>query len=514
MPRTRHQRATLIGLLAGLVAGLGAMSAEAAPAGQVTEWDAGPLILPYDIVAGPDGNLWYTKQGDYTNHGQGAIGRITPTGVVTEFTAGIPAGTLPFAIVVGPDGNLWFTENDGDSVARITPSGVVTRFTAGITANAKPGGIVVGPDGNLWFTERGGVVGRIGRITTAGVVTEFSAGITAGSQPARIAVGPDGNLWFTERAANRIARITTAGVVTEFSAGITAGALLGELVTGPDGNLWFVEEWLHRIGRITTAGVVTEFSAGITPGSFPNSIDTGPDGGLWFTERIGRRIGRMATTGVATELAITPALTGEPYSITLGPDGDMWFTEPSYNQIGRITTRATPECSTATVTGVSPAAAPPGSAVAIAGAGFGCATGVRFGDEDAAAFTIDGDGQITARTPPQAPGDVDLRVLTSAGAGATAARFTVLPDLLSAIGPDAVPAIAPARALRCGRMPTLTGRTLGAARRILRRDGCAAAGLDIAGSRPRRRHRRVTSQRPRPGTPIYAGDPRPSVRFA
>ncbi len=37
-----------------------------------------------------------------------AVGRITPAGVVTIFTAGISAGT--YAITAGADGNLWFTE--------------------------------------------------------------------------------------------------------------------------------------------------------------------------------------------------------------------------------------------------------------------------------------------------------------------------------------------------------------------------------------------------------------------
>ena len=58
------------------------------------------------------------------------IGRITPAGVVTEFSAGITAGSGPYGIAAGPDGNLWFTEFDGDRIGRITPAGVVTEFGA------------------------------------------------------------------------------------------------------------------------------------------------------------------------------------------------------------------------------------------------------------------------------------------------------------------------------------------------------------------------------------------------
>ena len=115
------------------------------------------------------------------------------------------AGAGPLGITAGPDGNLWFTEIFGNRIGRITPLGVVTEFSAGITAGAEPRGITAGPDGNLWFTEYSG--NRIGRITPLGVVTEFSAGITAGAAPFRITVGPDGNLWFTENSGNRIGRV-------------------------------------------------------------------------------------------------------------------------------------------------------------------------------------------------------------------------------------------------------------------------------------------------------------------
>ena len=38
------------------------------------------------------------------------IGRITPTGSITEFTDGLSDGAEPTSIVKGPDGRLWFTE--------------------------------------------------------------------------------------------------------------------------------------------------------------------------------------------------------------------------------------------------------------------------------------------------------------------------------------------------------------------------------------------------------------------
>jgi hypothetical protein len=61
---------------------------------------------------------------------------------------------------------MWFTEYN-DRIGRITHAGVISEFSAGITAGSNPHGITAGPDGNLWFTELNG----IGRAALAPVVT-------------------------------------------------------------------------------------------------------------------------------------------------------------------------------------------------------------------------------------------------------------------------------------------------------------------------------------------------------
>ncbi len=64
------------------------------------------------------------------------------------------AESRPDGITAGPDGNLWFTESGGNKIGRITPSGQITEFPlpTGITKPYYPIGITAGPEGNLWFT--------------------------------------------------------------------------------------------------------------------------------------------------------------------------------------------------------------------------------------------------------------------------------------------------------------------------------------------------------------------------
>jgi hypothetical protein len=91
-----------------------------------------------------------------------AIGRIPTTATtasphITEYptptngSTGRPSG--PRGIVSGPDGNLWFVEETAGQVGRITPSGVITEFST-ITPSYLPADIAVGSDNNLWVTEQ------------------------------------------------------------------------------------------------------------------------------------------------------------------------------------------------------------------------------------------------------------------------------------------------------------------------------------------------------------------------
>jgi streptogramin lyase len=136
---------------------------------------------------GSDGNLWFGDRGRDT------IGRITPTGAITEFKLGLD----PEGLALGPDGNVWVAER-------------LALETGAIALNkgSEPVAIASGTDGNLWFTDYG------------------SIGLRAGSGPERIAPGPDGSMWFAnDGEARSVGRITPSGIITEFSAGIRTAAV-------------------------------------------------------------------------------------------------------------------------------------------------------------------------------------------------------------------------------------------------------------------------------------------------
>jgi len=237
-------------------------------------------------------------------------------------------------ITAGPDGALWFTETVAGKIGRITTSGVITEYAIP-TANSYPYGITTGPDGAVWFTEVNAQ--KIGRITTDGLVTEYPAGgAPSTSFLSEIRAGPDGALWFNKWCTG-ISRITITGEITDYPTASCPTAI----TTGPDDALWFSDA-AQIVGRITVEGTLSQYPL---PKYSLHSITTGPDKALWFTGDVptfsgpvSPTIGRITTGGAITKYVLQ-AKQGFPFLITSGPDGALWFTNPYDNySVGRMTT--------------------------------------------------------------------------------------------------------------------------------------------------------------------------------
>lgn len=132
------------------------------PKGVITEFPLPrPNSGPGDITMGPDGALWFVELSggiDGVRTDGNRVGRITYDGKVVEYP--IPAGAAsPINIAVGPDRNLWYTR--GLTLGRVTPAGVITEFSSG--ADARSVGLSAGSDrepptrlvNRLWYADGG-----------------------------------------------------------------------------------------------------------------------------------------------------------------------------------------------------------------------------------------------------------------------------------------------------------------------------------------------------------------------
>jgi streptogramin lyase len=165
-----------------------AFVAKIAPDGrEITEYPLPHGQMPRGIVAGPDGAIWFTESL--------GIGRMTTAGELTEFPLPNNNGSgMPYQIAVGPDRNLWFVEEtSGDGrIGRLTPTGQLTEFaTRGMVSLQW---ITAGHDNAMWFTAWQSR--SIGRISLDGAVWSYP--LPSSGSPIGITAGPDGKIWFSE----------------------------------------------------------------------------------------------------------------------------------------------------------------------------------------------------------------------------------------------------------------------------------------------------------------------------
>jgi streptogramin lyase len=225
--------------------------------GVITEFPLPPPLASatqalQGITTGPDGNLWFLHGGANIVGVMSTSGSLLATYKIPTANPYDPTTGTGEAqwIVTGPDGNLWFTEDAGNRIGRITPSGVITEFPIP-TANCWPRSLLVGADGNLWFSEAN--AGRIARITTSGVITEFLAVANpAVERLRRMTMTPDGSLWFVQAELqppfnSEIGRMNLSGVETDLW---SVGGLPRAITTGPDGNPWFADELQDLVVRL------------------------------------------------------------------------------------------------------------------------------------------------------------------------------------------------------------------------------------------------------------------------
>jgi virginiamycin B lyase len=284
---------------------------------------------PSHITTGADGNLWFTESSsvfdEETFEFHSSIGRITPTGDITEFRA--CESCVPNDIVQGPGNILYYTNND-NLLGRMTTDGQsltprspglfvggnrlaagggniwVTDFNRDViwkydvsaetfqsfappTPNSNPGDIAVAADGIVWFTQNSPAPGAIASFDPAtGVFTETP--VDPGGQPRSIAVANDGSIWYTKIVVDRVGRLNPGTrQVTEFQVG--AETEPAEIAAAPDGTLWFTQSFSGNAAQINTDGMVVRQSRPIK-GSEPAGIVVAPGGDPWYVDSAGSKI--------------------------------------------------------------------------------------------------------------------------------------------------------------------------------------------------------------------------------
>jgi hypothetical protein len=225
------------------------------PAGQVTEFPpipvtAGPTAYSTGIVSGPGGDLWF----DYTVVGsapvsdsQSFIGRVTTAGSVTLFpmSSGPKSRGVQYPLVAGADGNLWFTEGSGKDfiLGRMTPSGAVTQLPI---QSDDWGQVGSGLNGNLIaIVQRANWRNEVYHVTPAGALRRYNIPAAASDAFSVYLGAADGSLWFTDGFGSpKIGLITAGGAIRSHNLSHVVqrgNGYLESMALGQDGNLYLLD---------------------------------------------------------------------------------------------------------------------------------------------------------------------------------------------------------------------------------------------------------------------------------
>lgn len=319
----RTSRLPISALLALLIAAIVAAPASAAPA------VAGEFAIPNgvdsnnDIVQGPDGNMWVT-----TNTTNG-VARITPDGVVTEFT--LP--NQSFGIEAGPDGNLWVSTAIG--VIKVPPANPAGRTVYDVGLSGGGRGIVAGPDGRMWVAGAGQLVSFSPADPEGTDVSTAIAGLDARG----MSVGSDGLLWIADNSG-RVISATAAPVptVTPYDIQVAAAGGAQDVAGGgPNGQVAYAAPTTdpQTVGRITPGGLaeMTELTA-----SDPFGVVFAPDGAYWVARSQTNDLLRMTPDGQTTTLSgFAPSGGVGPRKIATGPNNTLWVTLDMPDKVAKVT---------------------------------------------------------------------------------------------------------------------------------------------------------------------------------
>ena len=287
-----------------------------------------------DITPGPNGTMWFTDGGAAP-----AIGRISAAGTIKEFRNGLMPYAKPFRIALGADGNMWFSDAGNLAIGRITPNGKLSEFSAPNPNQIGARGLAIS-NGTPWFITCGGnaVLGSVsaqGKLSMETVPTDLSPDGT-------LAADARGDLWFLAVDQN------SAGVVVER---LPSGRLLKlpmhldhgaepccpneaprRLTIGPDGHPWFTTQYFvsdsgaNYIGTVRSGKVVL-FKVkgyGTTGVAYPSGIASGKT--LWFTggNPFGLSGGLWNVGAKGRQIAYK--LPYNPFGLTVDAAGNPWFT--------------------------------------------------------------------------------------------------------------------------------------------------------------------------------------------
>jgi sugar lactone lactonase YvrE len=232
-------------------------------------------------------------------------------------------------IVAGPDGNMWFTL-PGKKVGKISPAGLIQEFELAGIENTN--GIAVGPEGRIWVV----AIGKAASFLPSdpkGTEQDFESALI--NAEANIALGPEGMFWVASNAA--VAKFSPAN----FKGTIVEVPHTGEIKPKDidvAGSLIVISD-AETIGVLETSRVVTFTSAGVQKDFAIPGPSQGLAGAATGQLAYSAPGAKPEQSGLITPPAPASAfeLLGDPFGVALGADQAFWIVQFAAGGLTRLT---------------------------------------------------------------------------------------------------------------------------------------------------------------------------------
>jgi streptogramin lyase len=273
------------------------------------------------IVAGPDGNMWFTS----VANGIFGYTAASSSPTTTTFSVGAGSGAQAQSLAVASDGNVYFADETGE-ILLVNPTDGYLQQALNAPSSITPVAIVAVPDGNVYFADN--LNSAIWKLTVGGQFTEYSASDYFSS----MTLGPDDALWLID-TSGEIERFDLSSDTISGPTALTGSVGNATSIVSDGTNLW-VTTTGTKIVRFAPAspGTQSDFANGTAGAS--QGIALGADSAVWYAVPSKNAVVRMAlSTQGTTVFTLSPSV---PYSVATGHDGTIWFVDQTNSAIGHL----------------------------------------------------------------------------------------------------------------------------------------------------------------------------------
>lgn len=261
-----------------------------------------------------------SAQALYALNGDGTVGKIAPSGVVTTIVLDGGSPSPAECLAIDTAGNLYVSYDD-NTIGKFDAAGNALPFPLSGDSLDTPAGLAFDAFGNLYVANVNN--NTISKISPAGVVSTFATG-NGLDAPWRLAFDAAGNLYGASLNGPFISKFDDAGNPLPFPAlsggGLTEFNGLGGMAFDSQGALFATNANFNTIVKIDqTTGAATLFATGSQPFDVLVGLAIDALGNFYAAELNGNTVDKFDAAGNVVPFPLSGDSLQAPFDVAFAP---------------------------------------------------------------------------------------------------------------------------------------------------------------------------------------------------